>query len=83
VSTLEVLGAGWSAARVAARQRRAERVSAQGRARPGRLASALAEHGLTLLAGGCFTAAAVMVAVPLGLAVAGVALLVLELRVGD
>jgi hypothetical protein len=32
---------------------------------------------------GCFTAAAAMVAVPLGLAVAGVACFILELRAGE
>jgi hypothetical protein len=80
MSTMEVLATGYRAARAAARQRRAERRT---RVHTGRLVSALAEHGLTLLAGGCFTAAALMVAIPLGLAVAGVALLVLELRAGE
>jgi hypothetical protein len=80
MSTMQVLGVGYRAARAAARERRADR-----RARAGArsLGAAIAEHGLTILAGGCFTAAAAMVAVPLGLAVAGVALLVLELRVGE
>lgn len=83
MSTLEVLSASWRGARAAARQRRAEqRAVARPKAR-GRLAAVAVEHGLTLLAGGCFTAAAAMVAVPLGLAVAGVALLVLELRVSS
>lgn len=81
MSTMQVLGAGWRAARQEARTRRAARVGV--RTRAGRLGAVVAEHGLSILAGGCFTAAAAMVAVPLGLAVAGVALLVLELRAGE
>ncbi len=80
MSTMEVLATGWRAARQAARQRQAERRT---RAHSGRLATVLAEHGLTIAAAGCFTAAATMIAVPLGLAMAGVALLVLELRAGE
>ncbi len=85
MSTMEVLATGYRAARAAARQQRAER---RARSRPralatSRLVAAVAEHGLTILAGACFTTAAAMVAIPLGLAVAGVALLVLELRAGE
>lgn len=81
MSTMQVLGVGYRAARAAARERRAAR---RGHALGvSRLTNAVAEHGLTILAGGCFTAAAAMVALPLGLAVAGVALLVLELRAGE
>lgn len=81
MSTMEVLATGYRAARQAARQRRAARAGTITRAK--RFGGMLAEHGLTILAGGCFTAAAAMVAIPLGLAVAGVALLVLELRAGE
>ncbi len=80
MSTMEILGTGYRAARAAARERRAAR---SGIARRSRLVTLAAEHGLTVLAGACFTAAAALVAVPLGLAVAGVALLVLELRAGE
>lgn len=81
MSTIEILSTGIRAARAAARQRRD--ANAGTRTHASRLATAVAEHGLTLLAGGCFTAAAAMVAVPLALAVAGVALLILEARVGE
>ena len=82
MSTMEVLATGVRAARAAARQRRAERRT-RTRVRAGGLVRVVAEHGLTIAAGACFTAAAALVAVPLGLAVAGVALLVLELRAGE
>jgi hypothetical protein len=81
MSTMQVLGVGYRAARAAARERRRTRPANATRASG--LVAAVAEHGLTILAGGCFTAAAAMVTVPLGLAVAGVALLVLELRAGE
>jgi len=80
MTTMELIGVGWRAARQARAQHRTER-----RARtPGRgLAAALAEHGLAVAGLGCFTAAAAMVAVPLGLAVAGAAFFILELRAGE
>lgn len=81
MSTMQVLGAGFRAARQEARLRRSARSGV--RIRTPRLVATLAEHGLTILAGACFTAAAAMIAIPLGLAVAGVALLVLELRAGE
>ncbi len=80
MSTMQVLATGYRAARQAARQRRNLRAGAHTRSR---LVTAISEHGLTLLAGGCFTTAAAMVAIPLGLAVAGIALLILELRAGE
>lgn len=83
MSTMEILSTGYRAARAAARQHRAERASVRTRVRPGRLASAIAEHGLAIAGLACFTAAAAMVAVPLALAVAGVSLFILELRAGD
>lgn len=81
MSTMEALAVGWRAARQAARARRDQRAGT--RTRSTRLAGALAEHGLTILGLGCFTAAAAMVAVPLGLTVAGAAFFVLELRAGE
>jgi hypothetical protein len=81
MSTMELIGVGWKAARQARREQRS-RTAGVARRR-GQVLTIAAEHGLTILAGGCFTAAAAMVAIPLGLAVAGVALLVLELRAGD
>ncbi len=80
MSTMDILSTGYRAARQAARQRRAER---RARAHTGRLAAAVAEHGLALAGLVCFTAAAAMVAVPLGLVVAGAACFVLELRAGE
>lgn len=80
MSTMELIGVGWRAARQARAQHRTERRT---RARSGRLAAAVAEHGLAIAGLGCFTAAAAMIAVPLGLAVAGVSLFILELRVGE
>jgi hypothetical protein len=77
---MEALGVGFRAWRQASHTRREARSGAHTR---GRLATAAAEHGLAVAGLGCFTAAAVMVAVPLGLLVAGVALFVLELRVGE
>jgi hypothetical protein len=80
MSTMELIGVGWKAARQA---RREQRTRTAGAARRGQVLTIAAEHGLTILAGSCFTAAAAMVAIPLGLVVAGVALLVLELRAGE
>ncbi len=80
MSTMEVLAASWTAARAAARQARAARPA---RTHSGRLASAIAEHGLALAGLACFTTAAAMVAIPLGLAVAGVGCFILELRASD
>jgi len=80
MSTMELIGVGWRAARQARTQQRAQRAGTRTR---GRLLAAVAEHGLAVAGLGCFTAAAAMVAVPLGLAVAGVALFVLELRAGE
>jgi len=81
MTTMQVLGAGWTAARAAARAGRAHRAGT--RTRTGRLAAAVAEHGLAVAGLACFTAAAAMVAVPLGLAVAGLACFVLELRASE
>ncbi len=81
MSTIELIGVGWKAARQARREQRARTTGIT--RRRSQLLTAAAEHGLTILAGGCFTTAAAMVAIPLGLAVAGVALLVLELRAGE
>lgn len=81
MSTMEILSTGYRAARAAARQHRAERRART--VRTGRLATAVAEHGLTVAGLGCLVAAAAMVAVPLALAVAGVAFFVLELRVSS
>lgn len=81
MSTMEALAVGWRAARQAARAGRERRAGT--RARTTRLAGAVAEHGLAVLGLACFTAAAAMVAVPLGLAVAGAAFFVLELRAGE
>ncbi len=81
MSTMELIGVGWKAARLARREQRA-RTAGIARRRSKAL-TIVAEHGLTILAGACFTAAAAMVAIPLGLTVAGVALLVLELRAGE
>lgn len=80
MSTMEFLATGWRAARQASRQHREARSGARTRSR---LATAVVEHGLAVAGLSCFTAAAAMVAVPLGLAVAGVALFVLELRAGE
>jgi hypothetical protein len=75
---MEILSTGWKAARQATRQHRAER-----RARTRSLGRILVEHGLAFAGLACFTAAAAMVTVPLGLIVAGISLFVLELRAGD
>ena len=80
MSTMELIGVGWRAARQASRARRDQRAGTRTR---GRLLTAVVEHGLAIAGLGCFTAAAAMVAVPLGLAVAGVSLFVLELRAGE
>jgi hypothetical protein len=80
MSTMEFLATGWRAARQASAQARAQRVGTRTR---GRLLAAVVEHGLAVAGLGCFTAAALMVAVPLGLVAAGVALFVLEWRVGE
>jgi hypothetical protein len=81
MSTMEILSTGYRAARAAARQRRTMRSGV--RTRTHRISAAIAEHGLAVTAMACFITAATMVAIPLGLVVAGVALLVLELRAGS
>lgn len=81
MSTMEFLATGWRAARQASRQHREARTGT--RTRTGRLTAAVAEHGLAVAGLACFTAAAAMVAVPLGLAVAGAAFFILELRAGE
>lgn len=78
MSTMEALAVGWKAARQTARAGRERRAGT--RTRTGRLGALVAEHALAALGLGCFTAAAAMVAAPLGLAVAGAAFFVLELR---
>jgi len=80
MSTMELIGVGWRAARQARAQRRGLRAGTRAR---GRLLTAVVEHGLAIAGLGCFTAATLLVAVPLGLAVAGVSLFVLELRAGE
>jgi hypothetical protein len=80
MSTMEYLVTGWSAARAEARRRRGLRSGTRTRSRA---TGAVIEHGLAVLALGSFVGAALMVAVPLGLAVAGVAFFVLELRVSS
>ena len=80
MSTMEALGVGFRAWRQASHTRREARAGARTR---GRLLTAVIEHGLAVAGLGCFAAAAAMVAVPLGLAVAGVSLFVLELRTGE
>jgi hypothetical protein len=80
MSTMELIGVGFRAARQARAQRRDLRAGTRTR---GRLLTAVVEHGLAVAGLGCFTAAAAMVAAPLGLAVAGVSLFVLELRAGE
>jgi hypothetical protein len=80
MTTIEALGRGWAAVRDAqAAERERTAGTVKRRAWPARV---LAEHGLSVAAFGCFTAAAWMLAVPAGLAVAGLSLLVLELRMG-
>lgn len=79
MSTMEVLATGWRAARAAARERR----RARPRTQVSRMTHLIAEHGLAFLGLSCFTAAAAMVAIPLGLLVAGASLFVLEMRVGE
>lgn len=84
MSTMQYLAWGWRAARMEARRQRSLRADARAGTRTrGRLLTAVVEHGLAVAGLGCFTAAAAMVAVPLGLAVAGVSLFVLELRAGE
>lgn len=80
MSTMEALAYGWRAARQARAQQRSARAGARAR---GRVAGAVVEHGLAVAGLSCFVAAAAMVAVPLGLVVGGLALFVLELRVGE
>ncbi len=79
MTTMQMLGVGYRAARQAARERRAQ----AGVHTRSKVLTAVAEHFLTILAGGCFAAAGAMVAIPLGLAIAGVALLALEAQVGE
>jgi hypothetical protein len=81
MSTMGILSTGYRAARAAAKQHRGERRTRTARA--GRLTAAVAEHGLAVLGLTCFVAAAAMVAVPLGLAVAGAGFFILELRAGE
>jgi hypothetical protein len=84
MTTMQAIGVGWKAARQAARQHRAERRT---RTHAGgamhHLVAAAAEHGLAVAGLGCFTAAAAMIAAPLGLVVAGIAFFVIELRAGE
>lgn len=80
MSTMEILSTGYRAARAAAKQRRATR---RERTHTGRLAAAIAGHGLAVAGLGCLVAAATMIAVPLGLAAAGAAFFILELRAGE
>jgi len=80
MSTMEILSTGYRAARQAAKQRRATR---RERAHGRRLHAAVAEHGLAIAGLACFTTAAAMVAIPLGLVVAGAAMFILELRAGE
>jgi len=81
MSTMSHLAWGWRAARQEARRQRSLRSGAV--KERGRVVQVLAEHGLSILGLGSFVAAAFMVAVPIGLAVAGVAFFVLEWRVGE
>lgn len=81
MTTMQVLGVGYRAARQAARERRAARSGAQ--IAHLSIVRIAAEHGLAIAGFACFTIAALMVAVPLGLAVAGVSLFILELRAGE
>lgn len=78
--SMQALGIGWRAARQATREHRAQRRT---RSRAHGLVAGLTEHGLAILGLGCFTVAAAMVAVPLGLAVADVSFFVLEWRAGE
>lgn len=78
MSTMEAFLGGVRAARAEARQRRRTRTRTSGR-----LAAAVAAHGLTVGALSCFTAAAALVAVPFALVVAGVSLLILEWRLAE
>lgn len=80
MSTMEFLATGWRAARQASRAQRAARSGTRTRSR---VLAAVAEHGLSVAGLGCFTVAAAMVAVPLGLVVAGLSFFVLEWRVGE
>lgn len=80
MSTMEFIATGWRAARQASRANRAQRAGTRTR---GRVAAAVVEHGLAVAGLGCLVAAAVMVAVPLGLAAAGAAFFILEWRVGE
>lgn len=79
MSTLEALGVGLRAARAARREHRSARSIARAR----KLSDTAREHALSVAALGCITAAAWLVAVPLGLLVAGVSFFVLELRVSS
>lgn len=80
MSTMEFLATGWRAARQASKQAHATRSGTRTR---GRVLAAVVEHGLAVAGLGCFTAAAAMVAIPLGLLVAGASLFILEWRVGE
>jgi hypothetical protein len=80
MSTMEVLATGWRAARQAAKQRRTLRREQAAAHTRGRLAAAVTEHGLTLAGLACFTTAAAMIAIPLGLVIAGIGFFILELR---
>jgi len=80
MSTMELIGVGIRAAWQARAQHRAER---RARGRAGGLLAAVAEHGLAVAGLSCLTLAAAMIAVPLGLAAAGVACFILEWRVGE
>jgi hypothetical protein len=78
MSVMGEISTGWKAARQATRQHRAER-----RTRTRSWARMLAGHGLTIAGLACFTAAAAMVAVPLGLVVAGAGFFVVEWRASE
>lgn len=75
MSTLQALVVGWRAARQATARPRGARAE-QARS----IAATVGGHALTIAGLGCFTAAAAIVAIPLGLVVAGAAFFILELR---
>ena len=82
MSVMQELGIGWRAARQATRQARGERRQ-RARTRVRDLARSLASHGLVIAGAGLFTAAAMMVSIPVGLVVAGIACLFLDWSVGE
>ena len=75
MSTMEILATGVRAARAAAKKRRTAR---RARVHTRRLGAFIADNGLAMAGFSCFVAAAAMIAVPLALAVAGVAFFFLD-----